>query len=387
MISDWNTIMQDTVGGQNPFAQARFAAITQLAVFDAVNAITGDYHPYLGSIAAPKEASPEAAAVAAAHGVLLAYFPASADSLNAARADSLATIPDGRAKSDGIAVGAAVAAAMVALRASDGAAPPMPYAPMTGPGLWQPTPPAFGPGILLHWGRLQTFGILNGAQFRSLPPPALTSNRYRKDYDEVKAVGDAASRDRPQDRSDVARFFAIVSAVRAWNPVALQLSAAGRESISELARSLALINMAISDGLVSSMESKYFYHLWRPVTAIRAADTDGNPRTEPNTAFTPFIDTPAFPSYPSAHASASYAARTVLERTYGRGRHAITLSHPAVPGVTLRYSHLRQITDDIDDARVYGGIHFRFDQEEGELQGMQIGWYITWRHLQPCSRQ
>jgi hypothetical protein len=141
--------------------------------------------------------------------------------------------------------------------------------------------------------------------------------------------------------------------------------------------------MAINDGLISSMESKYHYHYWRPVTAIRAGDTDGNPRTDGDPAFTPFIATPAFPSYPSAHASASYAARTVLERIYGSRGHDITLSTPAVPDVVLRYTRLREITDDIDDARVYGGIHFRFDQDAGEWQGSEIGRYLYQRLLRP----
>jgi hypothetical protein len=208
VVLDWNAVMLNTIGGQNPFAQARFAAITQTAVFEAVNAITGDYEPYLGTITAPRGASAEAAAVAAAHGVLKNYFPGSAADLDLARANSLAPIPDGQAKDDGIAVGEAAAAAMIANRANDGSAPPQFYTPPSAnPGEWQTTPPlcpAAG-GILLHWPNVTPFGIQSSDQFRSAPPPALTSNKYSKAYNEVKEVGELNSTARPQDRTDVAR--------------------------------------------------------------------------------------------------------------------------------------------------------------------------------------
>jgi hypothetical protein len=375
-VQDWTAIMLSTVGGQTPFAQARFAAITQLAVFEAVNACTRKYEPYLGTIAASFGASPEAAAIAAAHGVLKNYFPSSGPDLDAARLQSLAAIPDGPPKSAGISVGEAAAAAMIAARANDGSAPPQTFLPdTTDPGVWQPTPPAFGPGVFRHWGNVAPFGIQSSDQFRSEPPPALTSGKYRRDYDEVKAVGEVGST-RPTDRSDVARFFAAVPPTQVFNLAALQVSAAQGRSLSENARAFALINMAIGDALVSVFETKYFYAFWRPVTAIRAGDTDGNPRTEVDSAWTPFITTPSFPGYPSAHASGSGAARKVAELLYGPFGHTITLSHPAIPDVTLQYTNFRDITDDVDDARVYGGIHFRFDQEAGSLMGRRVGRYV-----------
>jgi hypothetical protein len=375
VVEEWNAILLDTLAGQNPFAQARFAAITHLAVFEAVNAIEARYEPYLGTIGAPPGASPDAAAVAAAHMVLKQYFPARAATLDAARASSLAALPDGAAKEDGIAVGEAAAAAFIALRASDGAAPPQFYAPIeTTPGLWQATPgcPPAG-GILFHWQNVTPFALKNSSQFRSGPPPPLKSHKYAKDYAEVKSVGAADSVLRPADRADVAQFYNVVLAVGVWNRVAQQLAAADPGSLSRNARVFALLNMVISDALVTVMETKYYYALWRPVTAIPAADTDSNPRTAPDALFTPFIPTPCFPSYPSAHASASYAARAVLQRFWGNGGHDIVLSHASLPQVLLQYPTLKAITDDIDDARVYGGIHFRFDQEAGARQGRQIG--------------
>jgi hypothetical protein len=380
-VLDWNGILIETVKTQNPFFQARFAAITQVAVFEAVNAVTGHYEPYLGTISPAPGASAEAAAVAAAHGVLAHYFPAQAAALDQARAASLAPIPDGTAKDLGVATGEAAAAAMVALRATDGSGSPVPYVPLPGPGYWQPTPPAFAAAALPHWGKVAPFGIESGQQFRSEAPPSLGNWRYTRDYREVQKVGGADDTHRPADRAAVARYFAAISAPQAWNQAAVQVSAARRRSLSANARTLALLNMAISDGLVSSFETKYFYSFWRPVTAIRAGDTDGNPHTSPDTAFLPFIATPAFPSYPSAHASASYAAREVLERLFGRGCHAIILSNPAVPGVTLYYTDFAGITRDVDDARVYGGIHFRFDQEAGAAQGRRVGGYVHRHNL------
>jgi len=146
-----------------------------------------------------------------------------------------------------------------------------------------------------------------------------------------------------------------------------------------------LLNMAINDGLISVMDAKYHYVFWRPYTAIRAGDTDGNRKTDPDVAWMAFIDTPCFPSYPSAHASASYAGRTIAEKIFGSKGHDITLSHPNFPDVILHYSKFSQMTDDIDDARVYGGIHFRFDQEAGARQGRQVGTYVYKNNLRRCS--
>jgi hypothetical protein len=382
-VLDWNQVMLATLASQNPFAQARFAAITQLAVFEAVNAISNKYEPYLGTIGAPFGASADAAAIAAAHRVLRTYVPASAATLDAARTNSLAAIPDGTAKDDGVTVGEAAASAMIALRANDGSAPPQFFLPSSAaPGEWQLTPscPAAG-GVFLHWRNVTPFGIPSSDAFRSDPPPALSSREYEKDYAEVKAVGGAGSTLRSQDRSDVARFYNAVLAVGAWNATAAQVAAAQGRTLSQNARTFALLNMALSDGLVAVMQTKYHYTFWRPETAIQNAHADGNPGTEPDLGFVPFITTPCFPSYGSAHAAAGYAARGILQRILGAAGHSIVLSSAAVPGVVLAYSSFKQITDDIDDARVYGGIHFRFDQQASARQGDRIAAYIQSRHL------
>ena len=377
-VSDWNVIMQTTVSGQPPFPQARFAAITQLAVFEAVNAITGDYAPYLGTVSPAPGASAEAAAIAAAYRVLVTYFPGATATLDAARASSLAIIPSSPAKTSGIATGEAAAQAMLAARTGDGSEIAEFYQPSSAnAGEWQLTPscPAAG-GVFFHWRKVKPFGIESADQFRLDAPPALTSPRYTRDYNEVKQVGSVNSTERPPDRSDVARYYASVTPVGVFNPVARQLSAARGSTLSENARTFALLNMAISDGAVAVFDTKYHYNFWRPETAIRFTGDDGNSRTDPDFSFAPFIVTPCFPSYPSAHGTLSGAAREVLERIFSPATESITLSNAAVPGITLHYTKLRQITDDISDARVYGGIHYRFDQDEGSDLGRKVGEYL-----------
>jgi PAP2 superfamily len=380
-VLDWNVIAVDTAvaSGQNSFAQARFAAIVQTAVFEAVNAITGDYRPYLGSIVAPHGASAHAAAVQAAYRVLSAYFPASASKLDTARASSLASIPDGQAKTDGIATGDAAANALIALRANDGSSPAqfkIPGPPV--PGEWQATPSCpivngIASGIAFQWQNITPFGIRSAKEFLLEPPPALAGNKYAKAYNEVMAVGSLDSTERPPDRSDVATYYAATSPTQAFNQAARQVAREQWRTLSENARALALINMAISDSLVASFLNKYHYNFWRPETAIRAGDSDGNRKTDPDPTYRPFIVTPCFPSYPSNHGSASNAAAAVMRRLYGEAGHSITLSNPSVPTIVLQYTSFKQITDDISDGRVYGGIHYRTDQAAGARLGKAVG--------------
>jgi hypothetical protein len=389
VVLDWNAIAVDTVvaNKQNPFAQARYGAIVQLAVFEAVNAITGDYEPYLGTITAPPGASAEAAAIEAAYGVLNAYFPSAA--LDAERANSLAQIPDGQAKIEGIATGDAAASAMVALRANDGSSPPqfkIPGPPV--PGEWQATPSCpivngIAVGILFQWQYVTPFGISSASDFLLDPPPALTSNKYAKTYNEVMTVGSVDSTERPPDRANVALFYAATSSTQVFDQAARQVSQEQSRSLSENARALALINMANNDSLVATFVNKYHYNFWRPETAIHAGDTDGNPKTDPDLGYAPFIVTPCFPSYPSAHGSASNAAAEVMRRLYGEAGHSITLTNPAVPDIVLQYPSFRQITDDISDARVYGGIHFRTDQVAGAQMGRAVGTAVYKNNLRP----
>jgi len=391
VVSDWNTIAVNTAvaNKQSPFAQARYAAIVQVAVFEAVNSITGEYKPYLGTLPARPWASAEAAAVEAAYQVLNAYFPNSASTLLAAYTNSLAQIPNGQAKLDGIAAGDQAAQAMIALRANDGSFPPLFKVPGPAvPGDWQatiscPTVNGIAQGTGFHWQNVTPFGIQRASSFLLGPPPALTSNEYAKAYNEVMTVGSANSTVRPQDRTNVALFYAASSPTQVFNQAAVQVAQHRGVSLSENARTLALINMAMSDSLVASFFNKYHYNFWRPETAIHAGDSDGNPKTEADPNYVPFITTPCFPSYPSNHGSAGNAAAEVLRRVYGEAGQSITLTNPAVPTITLQYSSFKQITDDISDARVYGGIHFRTDQEAGADLGRAVGTAVYKNNLRP----
>jgi membrane-associated phospholipid phosphatase len=389
-VLDWNAIAVDTAvaNGQNPFAQARTAAIVQVAVFEAVNAITGEDRPYLGTIVAPHGASPDAAAVQAAYRVLSTYFP-NDSTLAASRASSLASIPDGQAKIDGIATGDAAAFALIALRANDGSSPAQfktPGPPV--PGEWQatvscPIVNGVASGIAFQWQNVTPFGIRSAKDFLLGPPPALRSNEYAKTYNEVMTVGSIDSTGRPPDRSEVATYYAATSPTQAFNQAARQIAQEQRRTLSENARAFALINIAISDSLVATFFNKYHYNFWRPETAIHAGDTDGNRKTEGDPNFVPFIVTPCFPSYPSNHGAAANAAAAVMRRLYGEGGHSMTLSNPAVPTIVLQYTSFKEITSDISDARVYGGIHFRTDQDAGAVLGLAIGREVYKRNLRP----
>lgn len=387
-VLDWNATALAAAATQNPFNQARIIAATQLAVFEAVNAIEGGYHPYFGTVVAPAGASSSAAAVTAAHGVLKHFLPGSAAMLDAARVASLAAIPEGSAKAGGIATGEAAAAAMIAARLNDGSSPPAFHSPTsTDAGVWQLTPNCSAAGgAFASWGNLKPFGIENVADFWAPDPPAVTSNLYAKDFAEVKRVGRKVSADRPQDRTDVARFYAGSSPGYIMNLAARQLSVRQGHSIAYNARAFALINMAMSDAFVASFGTKYHYLYWRPETAIHNAALDGNDKTEAEENWEPLITAPCFPGYTSNHAAGSNAGAEMLRRLYGASGHAITITNANFPTLVFQYSQLKQITDDIDDARVYGGIHFRFDQVAGASMAHKVATAVYHGNLQPIDQ-
>jgi hypothetical protein len=301
----------------------------------------------------------------------------------------LVLISDGTSKQDGIATGHAAAGAMIALRANDGSAPPRFYTPgPVVPGAWQATPSCpvingIAVGTFFQWQNVTPFGIPNVQAYLLDPPPSLTGNRYAKAYNEVLAVGSVTSTERPQDRADVVHFFQITSPTQALNQAARQVAVEKAGTLSENARALALVNMAASDSLVASFFNKYHYNFWRPETAIRAGGTDGNPKTDADSAFLPFIPAPCFPSYPSNHATGTNGGTETLRRLYGESGHSITLTNSALPTIVLLYTSFEQIDDDVDDARVYGGIHFRTDQDAGARLGRAIGTAVYKHNLRP----
>jgi hypothetical protein len=373
VVLTWNDLAVRTFmgQGQSPFAQARYMAIVQLAVFEAVNAIDPNYESYVGIIA-PVGASAEAAAATAAYRVLKNYFPA-APLIDSEYAASLAAIPDGPAKANGVATGDAAAAAIIAKRVGDNSSP-LTISPVGPPiaGVWQITLPtgcaatAVG-GSFYNWQNVTPFGIDTVQEYLLPEPPSIRSNQFAKDYNEVKEVGGVGSTERPADRADVARFYAASSPAYVFNLAARQVAAANNLSLSKNARMLALLNMASSDSLVASFYNKYHYNFWRPETAIRFPDKFSK-KLEQDPSFVPYITTPCFPSYPSNHASGSRSAAEILKRIFGDQHHSITMTNPlnpAIAALTFTYESFDEICDDIDDARVFGGIHYRFDQDAG----------------------
>jgi hypothetical protein len=387
-VTEWNAITEATIVGAtpDPAMRGRTAAIAQVAVFEAVNSIVGEYEPYRKKIAAPSSASPEAAVIAAAHRVLVKLHADQAPQLDASRDKSLAAIPDGGGKRAGVALGIAAADTILALRAHDGFDAPVSYSPGTEPGEYRPTPPEHFPAFRPGLGQVATFSIRNGRQFRSAAPPPLGSKRYASDYEEVKRLGEAQSKERPQDRTQVARFYDATDGEQIYYPAARQVAATRSRTLSQNARFFALLGIAMWDGAVACFETKYHFNLWRPVTAIHEGAADGNDRTEPDPKWQAVVFTPPFPSYPSGHATFGAAARAVLEDEFGPEGHSITLTNPVLPEIVLKYTTFKQITDDIDDARIYGGVHYRFDQEAGALMGKRVGEYVLRHELRPACR-
>lgn len=393
IVLRWNAIAAQTATATTPFNQARISAIVQLAVFEAVNAVTGKYEAYLNpATTAPAGTSVEAAVITAAHRVLTTYFPAAATvtALNAARDTDLAAIPNGAAKGDGITVGLAAADAMIALRAADGSSPLTAFIPAPSQAGDYHLTTGCAASLFYNWQNVTPFGIDAASNFLLDPPIDLTSNLYAKDYAEVESVGSSSSTTRPADRADVVRLYAVSSPSWVLNLATRQIAAAKGTSLSENARALALINMAISDGLVASFMNKYHYNRWRPETGIRNGAADGNDKTDGNTGFATFIATPCFPSYPSNHASGTNGGLEAMRRLFGAAGHDITIANtvPALgslPAATIteHYTQLKQIADDVDDARVYGGIHWRSDQDAGGVLGRAIATEVVKNNLRP----
>jgi PAP2 superfamily len=392
VVLDWNVIAQDTslANFASPCDQARQLAIVQLAVFEAVNSITRTYQPYLGTIVGRAGASQDAAAAQAAHDVLVSIFPASQAQLDQQLAASLAVVPNGQPKTAGIATGQAAAAGMLALRANDGSFPPKFYTPGPPvPGAYQATPgcpviDGVAKGVFFHWQDVKPFGIPDAHAFLLPPPPALNTPRYSRAYNEVQEFGSELSTSRTVEQSNIATFYAATPPALIFNEAAQQASREGYRSLVENARALALVNMALNDSMVATFYNKYHYVFWRPETAIHAGDSDENAKTVGDPFFVPFIGAPCFPSYPSNHGSAAAGGAEVLRRLYGEAGHLITITNPWLPGMAMQYTRFGQISNDISDARVYGGIHFRTDQDAGSILGRAVGTTVYKNNLRPA---
>jgi hypothetical protein len=347
----------------------RMMAIVQVSVFEAVNAVTGRYPPYRAKITPAPGASVEAAVAAATRTALSKLAPALQTVIDADYQAQLGSIPDGPAKTAGIAVGEQAATAIVAMCADDGVVAPDAYRPHAAAGVYVPTMPPAVP----HWGKRRPWVMARGDQLRPGPPPALTSDTWARDYNEIKAVGGRNSTRRTPEQTAMAKFWEATAPVVYW-PVARSVAGAPGRDVTDNARLFAVAAMAMDDALIAVFDAKYTYNLWRPVTAIRNGDIDGNNATERDAGWAPFIDTPMHPEYPCAHCIVAGALGAVLEAEIGPGP-APTLSSasPTAGGAVRTWASTGDFTKEVAQARIYDGVHYRFSTEVGSAMGRKIG--------------
>jgi PAP2 superfamily len=353
----------------------RLGAIVQSAVFDAVNGIARRFTPIHVAPAAPHGASRAAAAAAAAHEALVALFPSQQAMLDAQLASTLAMLgDDSRSVARGVAWGTSVADQIVAWRAGDHFSDPLPvYVSGTLPGDWQPTPPGFGTQPLFRQLAVTTpFALTSPSQFRPAGPPPLTSARYAADFNEVKAIGNALT----PEQTATAVFWASDSVTAIWDRVAAQVAEAHDLGLTADARLLAQLNIALADTAIAIWDAKNHFDTWRPVTAIAQAETDNNPDTTAQPGWRPLITTPAFQEYPSGHSGVSAAAGAILASVFGDDTQ-FTATAAGVPGVERSFTSFSDAVAQVNDARVFAGIHFRFACEDANRVGAEVAGYVN----------
>jgi len=381
VITDWNEKVQPIVAAYSLAAPAyRDMAMMHVAMFQCVNAIEPLYQPYKTKLQASPTTSKEAAASVAAATVLSKRHPSDAAKLDAMLKEYLAQIPDGQAKSDGIALGLGVADGVLTLRAGDGADALDAYRPRTTPGRYVATAPVVGP----MWPKVTPFVIKEMAQFRPGAPVALKSPAWADAYNEIKQFGkNSTTRTALQTETGRVWFYTGPST---FMPIAIQLSKARQLSVAENARLFALLSMATHDAIGAVLEAKYHYEFWRPVTAIRNGDIDGNPKTERDATWEPLGPTPMHPEYPCAHCIVAHTAGTVMQAFFGTGPlPEFTLTTPTAPGVTHRWTRLEDFMEEPSNARVWAGIHYRFSTTVGADMGRKIGAYTLDNALKPLK--
>lgn len=390
VILDWSEITLDAIRADRtaPPRAGRALAMVHVAMFDAVNAVSQNYDPYLDlNVTVRAGTSREAAAATAAHRVLVALFPGQSAAFDAALANTLGQIADGQSQNDGEALGIAVGDAMLALRNADGSGATVAYTVGTEPGDWQPTPPAFAAAVLPQWPDVTPFCIPDIAQVRRPGPPALTSAEYATSFNEVKALGEVNSTARTADQTQIAFFWVdgpgTATPPGHWFQIARDVANQRGTSLEENARLFALLGMAECDAGICAWDNKYAYDDWRPVTAIRAADTDGNPDTEPDPAWTPLIPTPPFPSYTSGHSTFSGAGGKILALFFGRDDLPFSTASDDVPGVTRNFNRFSEASNEAGRSRIYGGIHWEYDNQDGLSTGRELALYVFDHFLQP----
>ena len=370
VIIQWNRILQTTVAG-TPTPTVFFTraySMTQIAVFDALNSIEHRYEPYVVELAAPANASREAAISRAAHDVLVAIYPGSQSALDAALAATLSGLTSG--VNEGSQIGAAVARAVLEARANDGwTRLPTPYLLPSLPGYYQITPPQNATVTFTHYPDVQPFTMPDHLRFLSAQPPDLTSERYATDFNEVKSIGSATSTTRTAEQTSIAQRWAGIGTTTAnqflWNDLIGELAQRFNLSPLATARAYAMMSMTMHDGLQITFTGKFLYGLWRPVTAIREAERDGNPNTAADPNWLPLLPTPPYPSYPGNMTCGGAVAARTMQRFIGRDDVSFTITWVGAAGaanITRSYNGFRELANEQARSRVYGGIHFEFDQ-------------------------
>jgi hypothetical protein len=389
-IIDWNNVLLGAIRTNSiaPNPETRAIAAMNAAMYDAVNSIARTHQPYHVDMVAAPGTSREAAAAQAAHRVLSGLLPASQASYDAALAASLSNVPDGPGKTAGIALGNTVGASILALRAGDGASAMVPYTPGTGIGEWRPTPPANAPAAAPQWAGVTPWAMTSPSQFRDPNgPPALNSAEYTAAFNQVKELGSATSTTRTADQSNIAQFWAGPPGTSGppghWNRIAQTVAQSQGNTLEENARMFALLGIAQADALISSWDNKYHYGHWRPVTAIREADSDGNPATAPEPGWSSFITTPNHPSYSGAHGTLSGASGAVLADFFGTDSITFTSATEGFSLPDRTYTSFSQASAEAAASRLYGGIHWNYDNDDGLAGGRALGHYVYATRLQP----
>jgi PAP2 superfamily len=375
-VVDWNrqliTILATPNTQPATIHPTRSFAILQAAEYDAVASTAHGNRPYLFSFTAPRDARPDAAADQAAHDVLTALYPSVAAGPDQLLATELAAIPDGAGKQDGISVGQAVAAHLIKLRSTDGsAATPPPFVPGTQPGDYQLTPPKFPAPVFTNWGGITPFVLSKGSQFRSAPPPPITSAAYATALNEVKSLGQDSSTTRTADQTVFAKFWGAAPIWNVWNQIAQNTSLAHHDNLEKATKVFAELDLALADSTISLYDAKYHFQVWRPVTAIRMGDTANNPGITGDPTWTPLAVTAPDPSYPGAHSDISEAAATVLTAFYGN-HERLVVSSDGAPGVTRSFTSFQAAANEAGLSRIFAGQHTRLDHVAGQTLGHQV---------------
>jgi hypothetical protein len=379
IVIAWNKELLHIV--QTPGAQpatvhpTRSYAILHAAIYDAVVSITRDAPAYLYSVTAPSGARADAAAAQAGHDVLVALYPKWKAALDQQLAGELATTPNGAGEQQGIQVGQAVAAHLLAIRANDGSAATLqPFVPGNQPGNYLLTPPKFAAPVFTNWGNVTPFVLNNAAQFRPAPPPALTSQAYAQALNEVESLGQNTSKARTADQTVIAKFWA-GPIWNTWNEIAENAALAHHTNLETTARLFAVLNLSFADSTIAFYDAKYHYQLWRPVTAIREANTIGNPAIAGDSTWTPLAVTALDPAYPSAHAVISGAGAAVLSTFFGN-QDQIRLSSDVLPGVVRTFASYNDVATEASLSRIYAGQHTRIDIEVGSQLGQNVAQFV-----------